>query len=191
MLHSATLAETEHSVTRLTHATSPALPSFGLRRWITAAVASVSLIAATAAPVQADRASDDLAKALVAALAVGALVHSLKKDRAEAAPPAPTPVHRRRHVEPVVPSSCAFEINGRHRNVTVFPERCLRREGFSYRLPRDCAFSARVFGRPDRVYSEQCLADAGFRIEGRGQDWGRDWGHDRDRWGHGFPRHDR
>lgn len=183
MFHSATLAETEYSIKAIgavqSYTDNKVERPFGLRRWLTAAAASLSLIAATAAPAHADRASDDLAKALVAALAVGALVNSLNKDHVRADPPAPTPVHRRRHAAPTVPDVCAFEINGRHRTVTVYPERCLRREGFDYRLPKECGFDARVFGRRDRVYSESCLADAGFDVEGR-----RGWGHD-------FPKHDR
>ncbi|MDO8882858.1 MAG: hypothetical protein U0934_09675 [Pseudotabrizicola sp.] len=156
---------------------------------ITAAAAALALMTATALPARADRSSDNLAKALVAAVAIGAIVHSIDKGRAKPAPVPQPPVQAR---SPRVPSVCAIEISGARRDVTVFPERCLRREGFDYRLPRHCANNARVFGRVDRVYSEDCLRNAGFRVEsGRGHDRGfRDHGrgHGRD-YGRGRPRH--
>ncbi len=152
-----------------------------------AAVTILALMAATAVPARADRASDNLAKALVAAIAVGAIINSIDKGRAQPAPlPAP-PVQVR---NPRVPSVCAIEISGARRDVTVYPERCLRREGFDTRLPRQCAHDARVFGRIDRVYGEDCLRDAGFRVgSDRGRyrddrmyrDRGRHNGHDRGR----------
>lgn len=151
----------------------------------TAAAAAMALMAATALPARADRASDDLAKALVAALAIGAIVHSIDKGRAK---PAPSPERPTDVRSPRVPSVCAIEIAGKRRDVTVYPERCLRREGFDYRLPRHCAHQARVFGRTDRVYGEDCLRDAGFRVgsgrgdHGHGRD--RDRGRDYDRYGY-------
>jgi len=148
---------------------------------LTAAAAALALMTATALPARADRSSDNLAKAVVAAIAIGAIVHSIDKNRAKPAPVPHPPVQVR---SPRVPAVCAIEISGARRGVTVYPERCLRREGFDYRLPRHCAREARVFGRPDRVYGEDCLRDAGFRVEtGRGHDRGyRDHGrgHGRD-----------
>ena len=47
--------------------------------------------------------------------------------------------------------------------VRMYPERCLRSEGFNYQMP-DCGRSVRIYGQPDWVYSEQCLRDAGFRF---------------------------
>jgi hypothetical protein len=67
---------------------------------------------------------------------------------------------------PTVPRVCAIDIDGAERSVTVYPESCLRAEGFHYRLPADCARTARVFGRPDRVFGVQCLRGAGFRVSG-------------------------
>lgn len=161
-----------------------------------AAITVLALMAASAVPARADRQSDNLAKAVVAAIAIGAIVHSIDKGRARPAPVPQPPVQVR---NPRVPSVCAIEISGARRDVTVYPERCLRREGFDYRLPRHCANEARVFGRTDRVYSEHCLRNAGFRVEGgrvekgRGHDRGyRDHGrgHGRDQGrGHGRPRH--
>lgn len=154
-----------------------------------AAFTVLALMAASALPARADRAGDNLAKAVVAAIAVGAIVHSIDKGRAKPAPVPQPPVQVR---NPRVPSVCAIEISGARRNVTVYPERCLRREGFAYRLPRQCAHEARIFGRTDRVYAEDCLRNAGFRVDaGRGHDRGvRDHGrgHGRD-YGRGRPRH--
>ncbi len=180
---------------------SPAMPRATpqpLRRVAGAMIAAVTvlaLLAASAVPARADRQSDTLAKALVAALAVGAIIHSIDKGRAEAAPvpvvhaPVPKPAVPQPQIEvrsPRVPSVCAIEVSGVRRDVTVYPERCLRREGFDYRLPRHCANEARVFGRVDRVYSEMCLRNAGFRVDSRGHDRGyRDHGRDQGR-GHGW-----
>ncbi|GEM_PF-512758 len=163
---------------------------------MTAAVTALALMTATALPAHADRASDNLAKALVAALAIGAIVNSVDKGRAHAAPrPAPLPHRPQQMRSPRVPSVCAIEISGARRDVTVYPERCLRREGFDARLPRQCAHEARVFGRTDRVYGEDCLRDAGFRVGGRDryQEPGRGRIGDRDdgRWDQGRGRFDR
>ena len=147
---------------------------------LTAGVTALSLMLASAVPAHADRQSDNIAKALVAALAIGAIVHSIDKNRTPA--PAPTPVR-----SPRVPSVCAIEVSGARRDVTFYPERCLRREGFTYRLPRDCAIDIRIRGRVDRAYGERCLRDAGFRVGGqdRRDDWRRDDRDGRDGRGHG------
>lgn len=143
---------------------------------LTAAATAFALMTASALPARADRASDNLAKAVVAAIAIGAIVNSIDKGRAQ---PAPVPERPREVRSPRVPSVCAIEIAGKRRDVTVYPERCLRREGFDYRLPRHCAHDARVYGRKDRVYGEDCLRDAGFRVGG-----GREYDHDRRGYGH-------
>ena len=118
-----------------------------------AAVLAIALGAAL--PAKADK-KDDLAKALLGALVVGVIVNELNDT------PRAEPV---RH--PRVPATCEISIQGNQRSVSLFPESCLRREGFDYRLPRGCATTARIFGRQDRVYSAQCLQDAGFRVPGR------------------------
>ena len=68
--------------------------------------------------------------------------------------------------KPRIPAVCAMEFDNGRRVVTVFPERCLRREGVQARLPVHCAKEARIWGKRDRVYSERCLTEAGFRIGG-------------------------
>lgn len=141
---------------------------------LTVGVTALSLLMAGSVPAQADSRSDNLAKALVAAIAIGAILNSADKGRAK---PAPLPQQPVRSHAPRIPAVCAIEISGKRRDVTVYPERCLRREGFDARLPRQCANEARVFGRVDRVYGEDCLRDAGYRVSRQGG--GR--GHD-DRW---------
>jgi hypothetical protein len=130
---------------------------------ITGGAAALALVLATAIPAKADK-KDDLAKALIAALVVGAIAHELTdKDKPAPVPvPVPEPVKNKR-----VPSVCAISIDGADRSVTLFPESCLRAEGFDYRLPRGCANGATIYGERDRVYSAQCLRDAGFRVTGR------------------------
>jgi hypothetical protein len=130
---------------------------------VTGGAAALALVLATAIPAKADK-KDDLAKALIAALVVGAIAHELNdRDKPAPAPaPVPEPVRNKR-----VPSICAISIDGADRSVTLYPESCLRAEGFDYRLPRGCANSATIYGERDRVYSAQCLRDAGFRVSGR------------------------
>lgn len=115
----------------------------------------LALVLGAAMPAKADK-KDDLAKALVAALAIGVFAHELKDK------PKPTKVKQTR-----VPSTCAISIDGAKKSVTLYSENCLKREGFSHRLPRGCANNAQIFGKHDRVYSTQCLQDAGFRISDR------------------------
>ena len=127
---------------------------------ITGGAAALALVLATAIPAKADK--NDLTKALIAALVVGAIAHELKDKDKPAPLPVPEPVKNKR-----VPGVCAISIDGAERSVTLYPESCLRKEGFDYRLPRYCANSATIFGKRDRVYSAQCLRDAGFRLPGR------------------------
>lgn len=157
---SATLAET---VLCLGPARSPARK---IRKrmigWVMATLTSLSLILGAASPAFSRDRDDDLAKALAAAIVLGIIVNQVNKKKRRN-PPAPVPVPTR---APRVPSVCAIEIDGDHRSVTVYPESCLRDEGFRYELPRSCAKTARVYGRPDRIYGVQCLRSAGFRVAG-------------------------
>jgi hypothetical protein len=127
---------------------------------VTAGAAALALVLATAIPAKAEK--NDLAKALIAALVVGVIAHELKDKDKPAPVPVPEPVKNKR-----VPQICAISIDGADRSVTLYPESCLREEGFDYRLPRGCANTATIFGERDRVYSAQCLHDAGFRVTGR------------------------
>jgi hypothetical protein len=135
-----------------------------LMAMITGGAAALALVLATAIPAKAEK--NDIAKALIAALVVGAIAHELK-DKPTPAPvplplPEPEPVKAKR-----IPAVCAISIDGSDRSVTLYPESCLREEGIKTRLPRNCANTATIFGERDRVYSAQCLREAGFRISGR------------------------
>ncbi len=125
---------------------------------LTGGAAALALVLATAIPAKADK-KDDLAKALAAALVVGIIANELKDKRKPA--PQPEPVSSRR-----IPSVCAISIDGADRSVSLYPESCLRAEGFRHRLPRGCSNGATIFGERDRVYSAKCLRDAGFRVAG-------------------------
>lgn len=128
---------------------------------LTAAAVALALVLGAVLPARADK-KDDLAKALIAALVVGAIVKGLD-DTPKARPViVPEPVKSRR-----VPAVCAITIDGAKNSVTLFSESCLVGEGFGNRLPQNCANTARIFGRNDRVYSADCLRDAGFRVSGR------------------------
>jgi hypothetical protein len=122
---------------------------------LTGGAVVLALALGVAMPAKADK-KDDLAKALIGALVIGVIVSELNDT------PKPEPVKR-----PRVPSVCEIAIQGAQRIVSLYPESCLRDEGFAYALPRDCATRAKIFGRKDWVYSAQCLRDAGFRVEER------------------------
>ena len=134
------------------------LSARGLATILTGGAVVLALILATAIPAKADK-KDDLAKALIAAVVIGAIANELKSKPE----PVPTPMPVK---HPRVPSVCAISIDGAERSVTLFPESCLRAEGFTYTLPRGCAKGASIFGERDRVYSAQCLRDAGFKVSG-------------------------
>lgn len=133
---------------------------------VTGGAAVLALVLATAIPAKAEK--NDLAKALIAAIVVGAIARELTdKDKPAPVPvpvpePKPEPVKSKR-----VPAVCAISIDGADRSISLYPESCLRAEGFDYRLPRGCANGATIYGERDRVYSAQCLRDAGFRVTGR------------------------
>ncbi|MFZ1468224.1 MAG: hypothetical protein WAT09_04510 [Paracoccaceae bacterium] len=136
---------------------------------ITAGAAALSLILAAAMPAQAGGSKDDLAKSLIAALVIGAIIHETRKPDPAPTPVTPESVRKKRgpyvHDRNVIPSVCALQFEGPDRGVTVYPERCLLREGISRRaLPRDCAKEARIYGKWDRIYSQRCLRQAGFEM---------------------------
>ena len=176
-MHSETLAETVHALRD-----ARAKPAFALKRQgnrLMAALVALSMLAASATPSHADKRGDDLAKALAAALAIGLVVSAIDKNKNKHTAPAPAPQpypypqpkphHPRPAPQPVyqprVPAACAIEMDSsNYGTVRMYPERCLRSEGFNYRMP-DCGRSVRIYGQPDWVYSEQCLRESGFRIE--------------------------
>ncbi len=141
---------------------------------VTVAAAVAALVLSTALPARAGPDRDDIAKALLAVLVIGAIAHEAKK----ADEPAPAPEaagmgdvddrfrpDRDRHER--IPRVCAIEIEGNHRSVELYAESCLRSEGVRGPLPRDCASRAFIFGERDRVYGVDCLPDAGFRVDRR------------------------
>lgn len=123
---------------------------------VTAAATAVALVLATALPARADRQGDDLAKALLGILVIGGIVSQLDKTDRDS-PPKYTSATRR------VPAVCAIQISGKRRDVTVYPESCLRQHGVK-RLPDQCGNDARIYGKRDRIYGEDCLREAGFRL---------------------------
>ena len=159
---SETLAETQFALRGL-KTTAVRSPLKRLMRGMTALAVAASLVLATAAPSQADKRGDDLAKALAAAIVLGLIVNNVKKNK-----PAPAPVpHPQPVKKPRVPGVCAIEIDSDDGYpVVVYSESCMRDEGFDYRLP-DCARSVRIYGQRDRIYSAKCLRDAGFRVGGK------------------------
>lgn len=156
---------------------------------LTSVAMAGSMLLAASLPVQAAPDGKDLAKLLLGALVVGAIIHEVKKDDDR---PAPTTVDHRPHggkpgahgkpwnkpgnrpAPQRLPSVCAIEIDapaprGRKTHmppkaVAFYPERCLRDMGLRRAdLPKTCAIGATLFGQRDRVYAEDCLREAGFR----------------------------
>jgi hypothetical protein len=159
---SATLAETALCPGAGPH-TVPVIRKKVLGR-VVAAVASMAILFGSTAPGFARERDNDLAKALVAAIVLGVIANEVSKNKRHHQPaPAPLPEPVR---HPRVPEVCAIEVDGAERSVTIYPESCLRDEGFDYQLPRNCAKTARVYGRVDRIYGVQCLRSAGFRVSG-------------------------
>ncbi len=155
---SETLAETIHALRDTRHT-----PMFTMKRQANILIVllmSIALLAATAMPSHAERRDNDLAKIIAGALVIGLIAKSIDDNKDRHKPrPQPQPVY-----EPRVPSICAISIDSNSgQPVTMYSQKCLRREGFDYRLP-NCARDVRIYGEADRVYSAQCLRDAGFRL---------------------------
>jgi hypothetical protein len=151
---SMTMAETAY----VSRSLRPKLVQVKRNRIVAFAIAATTVLAmtlASAAPAHADRRSNDALKA-VAAIAAIALIAKAVKDKKHGHP-RPQPVRSR-----LVPGVCAIEIGSGRGSVTGYAERCLRKEGFTYRLPGGCATDIRIYGRADRFYPEDCLRDAGF-----------------------------
>lgn len=173
MHRSETLAETMLLTAHLPRPTGEDSRRIGRRlvATVAAAATALGLLAGSAIPARAD--NGDLAKALAAIAIVGIIANEASKNRRQQQQPVyqPQPYpYPQQHPQPTraprVPSVCAIEISGNSGTATVYGERCLRDEGFSYRLPQYCARSARIYGQTDRIYSDQCLRDAGFRVGG-------------------------
>ena len=160
---SETLAETIHAL-RETRQT----PMFTLKRqanFFVVLLMAVALLAATAMPSHADKRGDNLAKIIAGALVIGLIAKTIddNKHRDKPKPHRPQPYPEPTY-QPRVPSVCAISIDSNSGDaVTMYSQKCLRREGFDYRLP-NCARDVRIYGEADRVYSAQCLRDAGFRL---------------------------
>lgn len=154
MTVSMTLAETAYVRQSLTHSVKkPARRRF--MTLLVAGIAALAMIAASAAPAHADRRGNDTLKALAAIAAIALIAKAVKDNKRHHEAPAPVQ-------SPRVPGVCAIEIGSGRGAVTGFAERCLREEGFAYRLPSGCSTNIRIFGRSDKFYPEQCLRDAGF-----------------------------
>jgi hypothetical protein len=160
MTRSETLAETVHALHKI-----KAQPPVAVKRRanrLMAGVVALAMIAGSAMPAQADKRGDNLAKALAAALAIGLVINAIDHNKHRTPQPQPIPEPVR---QPRVPATCAIEMDSsQYGTISMYPERCLRSEGFNYRLP-DCGRSVRIYGQPDWVYSGQCLREAGFRVD--------------------------
>lgn len=154
MTISMTLAETAYVRRTVSHSVKKPVRSRFMVLLIAGATA-LAMIAASAVPAHADRRSNDTLKAL-AAIAVIALIAKAAKEKKHRQN-RPTPVRSLR-----VPGVCTIEIGSGRGSVVGYAERCLREEGFNYRLPQGCATDIRIYGRLDKFYPEQCLRDAGF-----------------------------
>ncbi len=144
--------------------TSPGLRRLANPAWTVRSVAAalaagatvMALVLATVSPSYADQ-KDGLARALIAALVIGAIAQELTDQ--DAGTDKPTRKER-------LPAACAISIDGDGQALTLYSENCLRSEGFKRSLPRTCASRATIFGERDKVYSAKCLRKAGYRVLG-------------------------
>lgn len=158
MTLSMTLAETAY-VRRHASQTPKKAARGRVSNWLIGAIAALSMITSSAAPAQADRRGNDTLKALAAIAVIALIAKGVKDNKRRDAEP--TPVQ-----SPRVPDVCAIEIGSGRGSVTGYAERCMREEGFNYRLPGGCSTDIRIYGRSDKFYPEQCLKDAGFITRG-------------------------
>lgn len=154
MTVSMTLAETAYVRRSLTQSVKKPARSRPMAILVAGATA-LAMILASVAPAHADRRGNDTLKALAAIAAIALIAKAVKDNKHHNTPP--TPVQ-----SPRVPGVCAIEIGSGRGLVTGYAERCLREEGFNYRLPSGCATDIRIYGRADKFFPEQCLRDAGF-----------------------------
>ena len=159
MTISMTLAETAHiSRTQRPAEKKPSRNRF--MAFLVAAATAFAMIMASGMPARAERGNNDAIKALAAIAAIALIAKAVKDKKRRHAPPTPVQLPR-------VPRNCAIEIGSGVGSVIGYSERCLREEGFNYRLPNGCATSLRIFGRADNFFTEQCLRDAGFNTPAR------------------------
>jgi hypothetical protein len=161
MTVSMTLAETAY-ISRTMPRTANKPARSRLMAVLVAGATALAMITASAAPAHADRRNDDLLKALAAIAAIAIISQAVKDNKDRHHPPVQQPVRK-----PRVPGVCAIEIGSGRGSVVGYAERCLREEGFNYRLPRGCATDIRIYGRTDKFYPAQCLRDAGFSTRPR------------------------
>lgn len=130
----------------------------------TALATSLAFNPVTVAPAAAD--SDDVTKFLLGALAVGVVVHAIKKDRErDAARAAAMAAHAAAYR---LPARCKFQTHTLHGPANVLGNRCLRREGVNTSaLPNSCAFVINSHRGPRTVFGEYCLTQAGYTLAGR------------------------
>ena len=154
-IRSSILAETTHGRAQ----SGEAQPLKRLMGGLTVLAVALALIAATAVPSRADKRSDNIAKVIVGALIVGAIVNEVNKGKRK---PPVHPADSRR-----VPGACAIEIESasQPRPVVVYGGTCLRDHGLT-RLPA-CGRGATIYGRAERLYSPDCLRGAGFTLPRR------------------------
>ncbi len=145
-MHSDTLAETAFA-TR----TVAGRAANRLLGGLTLLAAAIALALAAAAPTRADERSDNIAKVIVGALIVGAIVNELDDDGGRRPPSHHYPASDRRP-----PRACAISIDSRdHGDVTLYGGNCLRQHGWRD-LPR-CGRQMTIYGHRDRLYSAECL----------------------------------
>lgn len=154
MTVSMTLAETAYVSRNMPHSFKKSAPS-RLLALVVAAATAFALVAASAAPAQAESRHNDTLKALAAIAAIALIAKAVKDNKHRDDNPAPVR-------SPRVPAVCAIEIGSGRGSVTGYAERCLRQQGFNYRLPAGCSTQIRIYGRNDRFYPARCLRNAGF-----------------------------
>lgn len=131
------------------------------KSFIALAMASaVALTGFAATPARAD--SEDIAKALLGLLVIGAIVNAVDDDD-----PAPATRRGSWRQNRVLPRACLRPFETRRGTRYGFGERCIENRVGHIRLPDEC--ERRGENRRGRIrtfYGERCMARRGYRVSG-------------------------
>lgn len=129
-----------------------------------ALAAALVLNPISSTPAAAD--SDDVAKLLLGAVAVGAIVHVVKKERERDAARAAAARATATANEYNLPTTCTFQIRTHKGRQDVLGQRCMQQEGVNIsRLPTYCSTTINSHRGPRTVYDERCLREFGYVIQ--------------------------
>jgi hypothetical protein len=141
---------------------------------------SLALSPITATPAAAGPDGEDLARAAIGLLIIGAIASAARDntrdERADRDQYRPVePIHGRvdrggngrghdrdRHHAAALPQDCVLQVRTSRGTSDAYGRRCVERAGFRT-LPAACAFDVQDRGRTRTVYGSRCLSEYGYR----------------------------